>query len=332
MDWSLFWIVIRCVYFQWFALALLLISLVAFVIALLRYRSHPLADEKAWFNVGRRFAMLGWIIAVTALVVYIGIGGYMKYRGPAYRKKMSVNVTQTMENHYIKTNSFTQRMLNCAYKVNDPKGVLTEMHTFATNMPKEEREKLGKTWASSLHGGKIIYSGNILQQLMDRLYWDQKKVSEYEKAHGFKPGEANNSYTDKQIEYYKNGQWSKLYPALDKTQWIFIKNQILDIKKVDDVYGFLRDMTDAFQDPETTESIKELYKKLLERACPTEDDKVALYLAKHNGLLKFYRFCNRNFWWHSCLPALLICIIVGVLFITSGNKVAMDGRRKLFKC
>ena len=205
------------------------------------------------------------------------------------------------------------------------------MHTFAANLPKDEREKLGRAWAASRHGGKQIYSGNILQQLMEKLYWTGERVAEYEKAHGAKPGAADNSYTEKQIEYYKNGQWAKLYPDLDKTQWLFIKNQILDINKVDDINGFLRDMTDAFQDPEITGSIKELYKRMQERACPTEEDKVALYLAKNNGLLKFYKFCSRHCYWNSCLPALLLCILVGIFIIMSGNKVATEGRRKLFK-
>ena len=331
MDWSLFWIVIRCVYFQWFALVLVIVSCLAFLIAMMRYRSHAPADEKAWFQVGRRFAILGWILAGTALAVFIATASYMNYRKNVFRLKLALNLTNAMENRYVKSNSFTQRMVNCAEKVNDPKNVLTEMHTFAAALPKDEREKLGRTWAASLHGGRRIYSGNILQQLMEKLYWTGERVTEYEKAHGSKPAEADNSYTEKQIEYFKNGQWSKLYPDLDKTQWLFIKNQILDINKSDDVYGFLRDLTDSFQDPEATDSIKELYKRLLERACPTEDDKVALYLAKHNGLLKFYRFCSRNFWWNSCLPALLLCVVVGAFIIASGNKVAMEGRRKLFK-
>ena len=46
MDWSLFWIVIRCVYFQWFALVLVIVSCLAFLIAMMRYRSHAPADEK----------------------------------------------------------------------------------------------------------------------------------------------------------------------------------------------------------------------------------------------------------------------------------------------
>ena len=311
----------------------LIVPIAAALITILIFRKRPLKSTGAWHNVGRRYMLIGCVVFVLTLIVY-GASIWFAYthksrENKAYTKSLSTG----FRDYYGKKKNYTQRLIDFAERVEETKDIIDEMDNFATNLPREEREKFGRAWSASRHGGNVIRQGIAFNGIEDMLYWPEERVEQYKDQTGAYPGIAELKYTKEQIEEFKKSNWAKLYPILEQEQWIFIKNQILDINRNDkeNALGFLRDVADVFQNPEPTESLNDLYDRLAAKACPTEMQKVDLYLWDSPKLLAFYKFSLKHRWWFRTLAIIVIYCIAGIVIILVGNGIAKNGKKRIFK-
>lgn len=332
MSNALWQIVLKETFLSADILALLIIPVLAMIIAIIIFKKSPLKSTGAWHNVGRRYLTLGCLFAGLTFVIYLLSILF------AYTNKNRDNATYTarlqtsFRDYYSSKKNYTQRLIDFAQRVENTKDILAEMDNFATNLPRDEREKFGRTWSASRHGGGLIQAGTTFNGIEERLYWPEEKVAQYKKKHGGKsPGVAELRYTKEQIIEFKKSNWAKLYPMLEPEQWIFIKNQILDIESRDHVLGFLRDIADCFQTPNPTDTLNSLYERLVDKACPTELQKIECYLEDSPKLFAFYKFSLENRWWFRTVVIAIIFIIIGVMIIWVGNDIAANGKKKIFK-
>lgn len=312
-------------------LALLIVPVLAAVIAIIVFKRSPLKSTEAWRNVGRRYMTLGFLIAGSALAIYllsIAFAYMNRVRdNDVYTKSLQIK----FRDYYFSKKNYTQRLIDFAQRTEDTKDILAEMDNFATNLPPEEREKFGRAWSASLYGAHLITNGDAFKGIEDQLYWPKEKVDKYKKEHGTTPAAVELRYTKEQIKEFLESNWAKLYPMLEPEQWIFMKNQILNISSRDDVLGFLRDISDCFQTPEPTNSLNSLYERLADKACPTEMQKVECYLEDSPRLFLFYKFSLKHRWWFRSLAIAVIFMAIGLVIICVGNGIAVSGKKKIFK-
>ena len=332
MSNELWKIVLKETFVTWDLIVLLCVPVVAWLITLICFKTSPLRSENAWSSVGRRVSTLGGVLLISSILIYAAAVVISFAR----QKKENAIYTKTLQlkfrDYYAAQKSYTQRMIDFAERVADHKEILAEMDNFATNLPVAEREKLGRAWSASNHGGNLIRSGNTFNGLEEKLYWPEEKIEKYKKANnGMKPGIAELRYTKEQIKEFKDNNWSKLYPMLDPEQWIFIKNQILLISERENVLGFLRDITDVFQMPDPTASLNGLYERMADRACPTDGEKIEFYLAGKPNLLKAYKMSLKHRFWARNILLLVIFIAVGAIFCSKGKKISADGKKRIFQ-
>ena len=157
---------------------------------------------------------------------------------------------------------------------------------------------------------------------------------------GLLPAAAANKYTPEQIEEYKKQNWPKLYPMLDREQWLYITNQMLrNIDSPKNAMACLRDITTCFQvkaggtkEAVPTKELKKLYEVIRDKACPTQSKKVEVYLWNKPAILKFYQFSlAHRLWIRPMIPA-LVFLLIGMVMLFKGRAIAADGaRRNLFK-
>ena len=107
------------------------------------------------------------------------------------RQKANENFENSLrvrfKNYYTLRKSYTQRLVDFANRIPDTQDILAEMDNFATNLPKEEREKFGRTWAASIHGGKLVSDDKgAISGIESRLYWPDEKIEKYKRTHGGK--------------------------------------------------------------------------------------------------------------------------------------------------
>ena len=312
--------------------ALLIIPLLAVIIAVLVFKKSPLKSTGAWYNVGRRYLTIGCIFTGLTFVIYLLSVLFAYTNKDRDNTTYTANLQTSFRDYYSTKKNYTQRLIDFAQRVENTKDILAEMDNFATNLPRDEREKFGRTWSASRHGGGLIQAGSSFNGIEERLYWPEDKVAQYKKQHGGKsPGVAELRYTKEQIIEFKKSNWAKLYPMLEPEQWIFIKNQILDIESRDNVLGFLRDIADCFQTPNPTETLNSLYERLADKACPTELQKIECYLEDSPKLFAFYKFSLQNRWWFRTVAIAIIFIIIGVMIIWVGKDIAANGKKKIFK-
>lgn len=312
--------------------ALLIIPLLAVIIAVLVFKKSPLKSTGAWCNVGRRYLTIGCIFTGLTFVIYLLSVLFAYTNKDRDNTTYTANLQTSFRDYYSTKKNYTQRLIDFAQRVENTKDILAEMDNFATNLPRDEREKFGRTWSASRHGGGLIQAGSSFNGIEERLYWPEDKVAQYKKQHGGKsPGVAELRYTKEQIIEFKKSNWAKLYPMLEPEQWIFIKNQILDIESRDNVLGFLRDIADCFQTPNPTETLNSLYERLADKACPTELQKIECYLEDSPKLFAFYKFSLQNRWWFRTVAIAIIFIIIGVMIIWVGKDIAANGKKKIFK-
>lgn len=332
MSNDLWQIVIKETFLSWDVILLIILPVITGIVIFLFYKKSPLKSTNAWLNVGKRYMMLGAMISIVAFIVYL-LSILIAYSD---RDKANIAYTNGLQtkfrDYYSAKKNYTQRLIDFAQRIESHKDVLAEMDNFATNLPRDEREKLGRTWSASRHGGGLIQSGSTFNGLEEKLYWPEDKVEKYKKQNGGKsPGVAELRYTKEQIIEFKKSNWAKLYPMLDPEQWIFIKNQILNIEGRDSTMGFLRDIADCFQTPNPTTTLNALYERLADKACPTDLEKIECYLEDCPQLLSFYKFSLNNRWWFRSIAIMLIYLIVGVIIVFQGNQIVTAGKRKLFK-
>lgn len=333
MSNALWQIVLKETFFSADILVLLIAPLLFSIIVILAFKKSPLKSTGAWHNVGRRYLMIGCVFAGITVVVYI-VSILIAYSNNNRANSVYTAHLQTsFRDYYSAKKNYTQRLYDFARRIPDTKDIHAEMDNFATNLPREEREKLGRTWSASRHGGRVISSGGAFNRIEDLLYWPEERISQFEKDNnGMLPGQSELRYTKEQIEEYKKSNWAKLYPMLDNDQWIAIKNQILpDKNNRDNVLGFLRDIADCFQTPTPTETLNVLYERIGAKACPTEMQRIECYLEDSPKLLAFYKFSLQNRWWFRTVAIAILYSLVGIIVILVGNKIAKNGKKKLFK-
>lgn len=313
----------------WF---LLIVPILAAVAAILIFKKSPLKSTNAWYNVGRRYLTIGCIFAGLTFVIYL-FAILLAYSNKGRDNAVyTANLQTKFRDYYNTKKNYTQRLIDFAQRIENEKEILAEMDNFATNLPPREREKFGRTWSASLHAAHLIQAGKAFNEIEECLYWPEDKIAKYKKQNGGKsPGVAELRYTKEQIIEFKESNWAKLYPMLDHEQWIYIKNQILDIKSRDDILGFLRDIADCFQNPNPPESLNALYERLADKACPTELQKIKCYLNDSPKLFAFYKFSLQNRWWFRTVILAVIFIVTGLVIILVGRGIELDGKKKIFK-
>ena len=332
MNDALWKIVLKETFLSADILILLIVPVLASIIAILFFQKSPLSSKDAWHNVGRRCLTLGCIFAGLTFVIYLFSILF------AYTNKDRDDIAYTtrlqtcFRDYYSSKKNYTQRLIDFAQRVENTKDILAEMDNFATNLPRDEREKFGRTWSASRHGGGLIQAGTTFNGIEERLYWPADKIEKYKKQHGGKsPGVAELRYTKEQIIEFKKSNWAKLYPMLEPEQWIFIKNQILNIESRESTLGFLRDIADCFQTPDPTASLNSLYERLSDKACPTDLQKIECYLEERPELLTFYKYSLKHRWWFRTVVIAVIFFLVGMIFIVKGKNIAANGKKKIFK-
>lgn len=335
LTFDLWRIVLEKTFLSLDVLIALIVPIAAALITILIFRKRPLKSTGAWHNVGRRYMLIGCIVFVLTLIVY---GASIWY---AYTHKSQENKTYTkslstgFRDYYSKKKNFTQRLIDFAERVEETKDIIDEMDNFATNLPREEREKFGRAWHASKHGGSIIVQGHAFDDIEGDLNWTDERLADWKRMHGenSNPSTLLLKYTPEQLEEFKKSNWPKLYPMLETEQWIYIKNQILDINRNDkeNALAFLRDIADVCQDPEPTESLNDLYDRLAAKACPTEMQKVDLYLWDSPKLLAFYKFSLNHRWWFRTLAIIAIYCIAGIIIVLVGSGIAKNGKKRIFK-
>ena len=332
MNNDLWQIVLKETFFSADLLVLLIVPVVAFIIAVLIYKNSPLKSTGAWHNVGRRYLMLGCVLAGITIIIYLASVLIAYSRKDRANETYTTSLQTRFRDYYSARKNYTQRLMDFAQRIGDTKVILTEMDNFATNLPREERVKFGRTWSASKHGGNLIRGGIAFKGIEDMLYWPDERIDEYkQKNNGIKPGLSDLRYTKEQIDEFLKSDWTKLYPMLEQEQWIMIKNQILDIKTRDGALGFLRDISDCFQTPNPTVSLNSLYDRLASKACQTEMQKVEIYLEDSPKLLAFYKFSLQNRWWFRTVVIAIIYTIIGLIVILNGNMIAKNGKKNFFK-
>ena len=332
MSNELWKIVLKETFITWDLILLLCAPIVAWVVTWICFKTAPLRSDNAWSSVGRRVSMLGSVVLLSALLIYAATVVISFSRQKKENATYTKNLQLKFRDYYAAKKNYTQRMVDFAERIEDTKAILSEMDNFATNLPVGEREKLGRAWSASSYGGKLIRSGNVFNDLEEKLYWPEEKIKKYQKENkGMKPGIAELRYTKEQIIEFKNNNWSKLYPMLEPEQWIFIKGQILQISDRENVIGFLRDITDVFQMPDPTASLNSLYERLADLACPTEAQKIEFYLADSPNLLKAYKMGLKHRFWARNILTLIIFIIIGAIFCSKGKKINVEGKKRIFQ-
>lgn len=327
-------IVLKETFFSADLLALLIIPVLAGIIAIIVFRRSPLRSTNTWHNVGRRYLTLGCIFVGITFVIYllaISVAYANKNRdNTAYTERLQI----VFRDYYVQKKEYTDRLIDFANRIENTKEIIDEMDNFATNLPHDERTRFGRAWSASTHGGTLINDGAAFDKLMEKLYWPDEKITSYKQENGTIPAIAALRYTEEQIREYKKSNWPKLYPMLDKEQWIYIKNQILTFKDREDALGFLRELADSFQpEPENqpTNELNLLYDRLVAKACPEELQKIECYLEDSPKLLAFYKFSLQNRWWFRTVAIAFIFIIIGVIIIGNGKNIAANGKKKIFK-
>lgn len=330
---SLWQIVLKETFLSADLFILLIVPVLGAVIAILMYKKKPLSSTEGWFHVGQRFLILGNIFVGLTLIVYLLTILFCYSDKPRANAVYTENLQKHFQNYYSLRKDYTQRLVDFAQRIGNTKDIRDRMESFATGLEGNEREKLGRAWAGSRHGGTSIQSGTAFNELGEKLYWTKDKIAQYKKKYGKYPATSDIRYTEEQIEEFKEGNWSKLYPMLRKEQWKFIANQILTFENREDVLGFLRDVADCFKDDQEkpTESLNELYEALANKACPTDAQKIECYLEDSPKLLAFYKFSLQNRWWFRTVALAIIFIIIGFAVILKGKDIAKNGKKKIFK-
>lgn len=335
-------IVLRETFLSWDLLLVVVIPLVALIVLLCCYRGKPLGSSGAWNRIGRRFALLGAVLVLTSVVVSLTCMLFCQSRRVKLNRIYSERLSTSFEAYFIKNKDFTARMMDFAGRIEKGNNFLNDqINFFAENLPAAERERLGKAWVAGWWGTRILSAGDAFSNLSDSLYWDEEKIEEYKKENdGLLPAAAANKYTPEQIEEYKNQNWPKLYPMLDREQWLYIKNQMLrNIDSPKNAKACLRDITTCFQvkaegakEAVPTKELKKLYEVIRDKACPTQSKKVEVYLWNKPAILKFYKFSlAHRLWVRPMIPA-LVFLLIGTVMLFKGRAIAADGaRRNLFK-
>lgn len=335
-------IVLRETFLSWDLLLVVVIPLVALIVLLCCYRGKPLGSSGAWNRIGRRFALLGAVLALTSVVVSLACLLFCQSRRVKLNRIYSEKLSKSFEEYFVKNKDFTARMMDFAGRIEKGNGFLhNQIHIFAENLPQDERERLGKAWVAGGWGTRILSAGDAFSNLSDSLYWDEEKIEEYKKENdGLLPAAAANKYTPEQIEEYKKQNWPKLYPMLDREQWLYITNQMLrNIDSPKNAIACLRDITTCFQvkaggtkEAVPTKELKKLYEVIRDKACPTQSKKVEVYLWNKPAILKFYQFSlAHRLWIRPMIPA-LVFLLIGMVMLFKGRAIAADGaRRNLFK-
>lgn len=324
---------------SWDELLLLVIPVVLALAVFIYYRRKQLGADGAWSKCGQRFMLLGHCFLGGVLLLYLVTATVSFARRAKENARYTESLQTRFKDYYFTQRNFTQRLLDFASRVPDSADVLKEMDSFATDLPKQERELLGRAWVATQHKGQnSISEGDAFRKLNEQLYWTDEKLANYRKAHpNTIPAAITFKYTPAQIAEFKKSNWPKLFPMLEKDQWLYIKNQIMRIDKNDrdTIMGFLRDIADVFQ-PESNDgkplpSLEKLYETLANKACLNDMQKVECYLEDVPKMLSFYKFSLKHRWWFRSLPLVLIFGLLGLVMVINGHKLVVEGKKKNFK-
>ena len=330
---SLWQIVLKETFLSPDVFVLLIVPVLGAVIAILMYKKSPLSSAEGWYHVGQRFLILGNIFVGLTLIIYLLAILFSYSNKPHANALYTGSLQRHFQNYYSSKKDYTQRLIDFAQRIENTKAIHEKLDAFAIGLEGNERVELGRVWSASRHGGRSIQSGTAFNELGEELYWTKDKIAQYKKKYGKYPATSDIRYTEEQIDEFKEGNWSKLYPMLRKDQWIFITNQILTFKNREDVFGFLRNVADCFKDDQgkPTESLNGLYEALANKACPTDAQKIECYLEDSPKLLAFYKFSLQNRWWFRTVALAIIFTIIGFAVILKGKSIAKNGKKKIFK-
>lgn len=333
MSDNLWLIVLRETFLSVDILLVLVVPLLLFLATVVYFRLNPLGASEAWNRVGRRFMTLGAIFAFPALALYLICAAVPYKQRAKYNGKYIETLNKAFRERFNQKD-FPTRMLAFAQRIAKPEVISGEINKFAKELPDEERilflescygNGKRKGWGEMAEDGFRITMNafyvrtpeGILKAVGDGL---PVGMDVLEKLGLLDISSAGNV-----------SEWLVLLPD-PAWEWFF-KAARRQWTKTD--LGHLRSIAERFgkeNKGKPTKSVEKLYGSIADKACPTELQKMSVYLQDKPKTAKFVKFClGYRFWVRSGVPALIL-LIVGLVMISKGKGIAADGmRRKLFK-
>lgn len=337
MSDNLWLIVLRETLLSVDVLLVLVVPLLLFLATVVYFRSNPLGASEAWKRVGRRFMTLGGILVFLTLALYLTSGVVFNMQKGKHDKKYIATLNKAFRVHFNQKD-FPIRMSAFAQRITKPKVLSDELGVFVKKVSPEERALVLKC-CGNVKRNLVESAISFSMKMLENVFKIDENMKEEEKEQIL---ENELGWNDLVLNEFMLMDWGKIEEgkkffrdyAMAPDAWNKLVVYVRRENRQSDMQ-FLRKIAEVFgkeNKGKPTQSVEKLYGSIADKACPTELQKMSVYLQDKPEIAKFVQFClGYRFWVRSGVPAVIL-LIVGLVMTFKGRGIAVEGmRRKLFK-
>ena len=298
------------------------------------YRGKTPPFKGAWSELGRRWTVVGLVMAITAILVYFSTVYYYQQHPVDYTGNLEKNSKELFENRQI--NEQIQFLASFC----DEKRLNKLLENILEDASKDKRQKIVNAAIRTPLTKTITYEYPFRDQFHDSLYWPEERKEQERKLKGNIPAAAENMPLSlEQIELYKNGKMEKLHESLSEGQWKYLIDQFVRPMNKQEMIGLIECLIeDLGKDDTLIGDLREGNKKskedflkhgllfLLNEMNPSLK---CAFLAGVPQEFEIFDFFISYYNWLRELPYLLIYLIAGIVMLVSGGLMIRQGKKPL---